>query len=159
MEGTDIIVTSTGIVNGVILDAYGARGDQKSKDVPTLSLPLVMENYPETTAGFAVVMTDPDSVPVCGYEWVHWLALFTDNPLARNASVENKTHMVQGKNSFGTRGYGGPTPPDKTHEYVITVYALDKMPKLSGGFSQEKLMQALEGNVLAQGELRGTYAP
>ena len=51
-----MIVTSTGIIDGVIQDQYGGRGTQFNENgVPTFSLPLKIEEAPEGTVSFAVV--------------------------------------------------------------------------------------------------------
>ena len=59
-------------------------------------------------------------------------------------------------------GYDGPCSPwndDNTHHYHFTVYALS-VPSLDlhGVFSGEAAVAALEGKVLAQGELLGVYS-
>ena len=66
-------VTSKGIVEGKILDKYGKRGSQQKFGMPTLSLPIKIESAPKDTKSFAIIFDDPDSVPVCGYIWNHWL--------------------------------------------------------------------------------------
>ena len=45
-----MIVTSTGIVNGIIEDKYGKHGSQFNENgMPTYSLPLKIEDAPEGT--------------------------------------------------------------------------------------------------------------
>lgn len=59
-----MIVTSTGIINGVIQDQYGGRGTQfKENGVPTYSLPIKIENAPVGTLSFALVLEDKDAYP------------------------------------------------------------------------------------------------
>lgn len=58
-------------------------------------------------------------------------------------------------------GYDGPCPPwndEIIHHYVFTVYALDidKLP-LEGRFGGPEVRGAIEGHVLAQASLTGTY--
>ena len=71
-----MIVTSTGIIGGKIQDQYGGRGTQFNENgVPTYSLPFKIEEAPEKTVSFAVILEDKDSYPVTGgFVWVHWLA-------------------------------------------------------------------------------------
>ena len=43
--------------------------------MPTYSLPLKIEDAPEGTKSFAVVMEDKDAFPVSGgFSWIHWTA-------------------------------------------------------------------------------------
>lgn len=157
-EDVEMSISSSAITNGTLADEYGSRGSQKSGSIPTRSVPLSIKNAPDGTKTFALVMTDPDSVPVCGYTWVHWLACnITDPEIAANASIDNASGMVQGKNSNGTSRYAGPTPPNGTHTYVFTVYALDTVLSLSEGYSQSALEAAMNGHILAQSVIKGAY--
>ena len=152
-------LTSAGISDGAIASEYGQYGSQLSEGVPTRSLPLKISNAPAGTVCYAVVMTDPDSIPLAGYEWVHWLAVnIKTGDIQENASVDMASAMVQGRNSFGSNGYGGPTPPDKVHTYTITVYALNAELSLSRGFTLAELDSAMNGHVLGSAVLNGTYS-
>jgi len=68
-----------------------------------------------------------------------------------------------GTTDFGKVGYGGPAPPDKRHTYVFKLYALDSLPLLlvNGPPATEKthLEKAMEGHIIEQTTLTGTYAP
>jgi Raf kinase inhibitor-like YbhB/YbcL family protein len=157
-EKREMAVLSAGVAGGALADEYGMRGAQQGNGVPTRSLPLSIKNAPEGTVCYALAMIDPDSKPLCGYEWVHWLAAgFTESELAANASLDAAADMAQGANDFGATGYGGPTPPDKPHTYVVTVYALDAKPQLQNGFSLSELSAAIEGHVLAKAVLKARY--
>jgi len=148
-------VSCPGAVGGILDDRYGKRGEMRS-GVPVLSPPLVIENAPAGTAFFALVMKDPDSVPLCGYAWVHWLA--ADIPEADIPEDASRTiGFVQGVNDFGAVGYGGPTPPDRAHTYLITVWALDGALGLQEGFSEGDLIAAMEGHILAEASLEAVY--
>ena len=59
-------------------------------------------------------------------------------------------------------GYDGPCPPwndEIEHRYVFTVYALDidRLP-VEGRFSGQEVRAALQGHILAQASLTGTYS-
>ena len=147
-------ISSSGIVDGVILDAYGARGAQKSKGIPNRSFALSLQNVPEGTVCLALSVIDPD-----GGNWVHWLAAnLPVADLAENASVDLADGMLQGKNGFDFVGYGGPTPPGGTHTYVITVYALSESVSLKNGFSYKQFQEAIDQKVIASTTLTGDYA-
>ena len=152
---TKMSITSSGINDGTIGDQYGKRGTQKSGKVPTLSLPIEIADAPDGTICFAVQMIDPDSSP----KWVHWLAANIETAdLPENASISLAKSIVQGRNSFKTSGYGGPTPPDRPHTYVITVYALDAKINLKANFSQSQFDNAIKGHVLAEASMKGRYS-
>jgi hypothetical protein len=64
----------------------------------------------------------------------------------------------QGRNDSGEIGYMGPCPPPgKPHRYYFRLYALDTLLSLPHGVSKAELEKAMEGHVLAQGTLMGTY--
>ena len=64
---------------------------------------------------------------------------------------------VDGKNSWGRTGYGGPCPPSGTHRYFFKLYALDTVLDLPNGATKDQLSPAMEGHILAQTEVMGTY--
>lgn len=151
-------VKSSGIVNDVIQDPYGKFGSQQLDGMPSRSLPLSITGAPEGAMSYAIMMIDPDSVPVCGFAWVHWLAAnIKTNELPENASIDMAVQMVQGVNDFGKNGYGGPKPPDRVHTYVITVYALNATLPLRAGYSLDELNKAMMGHILAQAQVKGMY--
>jgi Raf kinase inhibitor-like YbhB/YbcL family protein len=64
---------------------------------------------------------------------------------------------LEGKNDWAKTGYGGPCPPIGRHRYVHTLYALDtRLPDLAGP-TRAALLSAMEGHVLGQAVLVGTY--
>ena len=61
---------------------------------------------------------------------------------------------------FGEVGYGGPAPPDKRHTYVFKLYALDSeldLPECKS--TKADVEKAMEGHIIEQAQLTGTYAP
>ena len=157
MVDESMTISSEGIENGVIAPAYGSHGEM-TNGVPVVSIPLFIQNTPEGTAYFAVYMEDPDSEPICGYVWVHWMAVnIGENDLPEDFSRTAGAPVVQGTNDFGTVGYGGPTPPDKDHTYRLTVYALDAAVDLTEGFGKADFTEAIKGHVLARAEIEGLY--
>lgn len=161
-------ITSSGIVNGVIQDKYGKRGNQFNEaDIPTYSLPIKIENVPKGTVTFSLVLEDKDAVPVCGFSWIHWIAAnITKTEIFENESIL-KENFIQGVNSWNGKlgnvpkhlatGYGGMTPPDAAHSYELHVFALDAVLNLEEGFYMNELYNAMEGHVLEQVILKGSY--
>ncbi len=161
-------VTSKGIVNGVIEDKYGKRGQCNEFGMPIYSLPLKIEDAPTNAVSYAIFLEDKDAYPVSGgFSWVHWTACnITKTELEENES--QNANFIQGVNSWiSMRGgsnppelcsyYGGMAPPDKEHTYEINVYALDCMLDLKNGFYMNELFNAMEGHILDHYNLKGTY--
>ena len=166
-------ITSAGIVDGYIEPKFGTHADGVDlvNGVPTRSIPVAWNDIPVGTITLALVMQDYDAVPVCGFSWIHWLAVNIDparKELTENASRIDNT-FIQGKNSLASRQicgdmpesvtnyYSGPRPPDKDHEYEITVYALDCVVNLKNGFRLNELMKAIRGHILDSASLQGIY--
>ncbi len=98
--------------------------------------------------------------------WTHWVIFnlpptvtSLDQGMPTTAKLPNGA--LQGKNDFGTIGYGGPTPPKVSgaHRYVFKIYALNIKPNLPAGTTtKKKLVAAMKNHILAQGEIMGTYS-
>jgi hypothetical protein len=133
--------------------------EQYSCDGADLSPPLAWTDAPEGTAAYALVMDDPDAGG-----FVHWVVadMAADlGALAEGASGSAAMGgAIEGQTSFGLTGYGGPCPPGGTHHYVFTLYALsapvarDVEPSR---LTAAALRQAMDGLVLAEAILTGTY--
>lgn len=64
---------------------------------------------------------------------------------------------MAGTNDFGTLDYGGPAPPSGVHRYIFKVYALDRTLPLREGARKKELLGAMDGHILAKGEITGRY--
>mgnify|MGYP003175004199 CR=1 FL=1 len=164
----NMIVESAGFTDGKIADKYGAKGTEfGAGGMPALSFPLRISGSPAGTASYAIVFDDPDSVPPCGFKWVHWLVAGLKKPYLDEDASRLDPDIVQGANSWMDRGtdrkgasaYGGPSPPDRPHEYVLTVLALDFEPVLKNGFTVEDLNRVSKGHILAKASIKGVYSP
>jgi Raf kinase inhibitor-like YbhB/YbcL family protein len=129
----------------------------KGKDV---SPSLQWSGISEKAKSLALISDDPDAP---GGTWVHWV-YFNIPPtltgLPENvAKIKNpETGGIQGLNDFGKVGYGGPCPPSGVHRYYFKLYALDTLLTLDAGTTKDKLLRAMEGHILAQGELMGKFS-
>jgi Raf kinase inhibitor-like YbhB/YbcL family protein len=129
-------------------------------DGADVSPPLTFGNSPENAATLALVVTDPDAPRGTFTHWVAWNLPVTEG-LAESMPKEGtlETGARQGRNDFGRIGWGGPCPPaGPAHHYVFRAYALDASLELAPGASRAALDQAMQGHILAQGELVGTYS-
>jgi hypothetical protein len=127
-----------------------------------ISPALTWNDPPAGTQSFALIMDDPDA-PMG--TWVHWVlyniradrrSLQEDLPIT-GKNIDPEAIFV-GKNSSGTIGYDGPCPPSGTHRYYFKLYALDTLISLLPGASKETILKEMEGHILAQGELMGTFS-
>jgi Raf kinase inhibitor-like YbhB/YbcL family protein len=127
------------------------------------SPPLSWGEPPRGTTSFALIMDDPDALEVAGRVWVHWLIY--NVPARARSLAEGIPRQVglpagarQGDGDSGT-GYHGPCPPPgRTHTYSFRLYALDAFVPLDAGLTKEGLLEAMQGHILATGELQGTYS-
>jgi Raf kinase inhibitor-like YbhB/YbcL family protein len=114
---------------------------------------------PVGTRSFAIVMDDSDSP----FGYVHWLLYNIPGDageVSEGASSERKlpAGASEGLSSADTNGYSGPCPPgNRTHRYVIRIYALDTDANLLPGMTKQQLAAAVKGHVLAEGQLTGLY--
>ena len=124
-------------------------------DGADLSPELRIVNPPEGTASFALIMDDPDAPMGI---WVHWVVW--NIPAAVSVVPEGgvPAGAVEGRNSWGRTGYGGPAPPSGTHRYFFKLYALDRVLDLAADTDKTELLEAMEGCVLARTQLMGTYS-
>ena len=115
---------------------------------------------PTGTQSLALIADDPDAP---AGTWTHWV-LF-DLPAETKSLPENVSKQDelpngarQGRNDFRKIGYGGPCPPTgKPHRYFLKLYALDRKLGLKPGVSKSEVEQAMQGHILAQGELMGKF--
>ena len=126
---------------------------------------IEFHNIPEGSITIALIMDDPDAMGAVGKIWVHWLVC---NYQDERIKIDDRTisfplsgngMQVEGKTDFDEIGYGGPAPPDKRHTYIFKAYALDTTLDLKEGYSKQDLEQAMNGHILAEAKLTGTFAP
>ena len=128
--------------------------------------PLKIECAYTRIKRLALIMDDPDAMEPAGKVWVHWV-VWDISPGALKI-LEDEGYKSQtvdilqsdyGMTDFGEVGYGGPAPPDKRHTYVFKLYALDSWLDLPEGSTKSELEKAMEGHIIEQTQLTGTYAP
>jgi Raf kinase inhibitor-like YbhB/YbcL family protein len=130
-------------------------------DDADVSPALSWSQPPEGTKEVVLICDDPDA-PVG--TWDHWVVygLPADTaglPEGVPAANEIETGGLQGKNSWGNLGYGGPCPPKgPAHRYFFKLYAIDTKLDMKPGAAKKEVLNAIEGHILAQGELMGKYA-
>ncbi len=149
----DIKIKSPALVPG------GKIPGKYTCDGMDISLPLAWTSGPEGTKTFALICDDPDAPRGT---WVHWVLFNLPADiieLRENVPPERELESgaKQGMNDFRKIGYGGPCPPGGTHRYYFKLYALDTEINLEAGATKSELLKAMEGHILAEGQLMGRY--
>jgi Raf kinase inhibitor-like YbhB/YbcL family protein len=143
-----------------------------SGNEPNVSPPLAWEAIPDGTVSLVVIV---HSQEVEGAERVHWVVW--NMPPTLTGLEENVEHAAkladgtaQGTNGVGEVGYFGPCPPvivqgsggqgggqkkRDIEKYYFKLYALDTMLDLPSSTTRADLLKAIDGHILASGELVG----
>jgi Raf kinase inhibitor-like YbhB/YbcL family protein len=148
--GAALAVSSTALVDGDQVPVeFTCDGDDVAPD-------LAWADVPAAAVEIVVVVDDPDAP---GGTFTHW-TVWGLPPNATPIDGDLPDAAVEGTNDFGRVGYRGPCPPvdDGPHQYRFRVFALDSALDLPRGAAPAQLSAAINGHVLAQGELRASYA-
>lgn len=121
--------------------------------------PLEIGGVPAEADSLALVVDDPDAVEPAGKVWDHWVVWNIDPDTGTIPEDWDTTAVVEGQNDYGERGYGGPNPPDREHSYRFQLYSLDEQLDLAAGATKDELKHAIEGHVVDEAQLTGTYSP
>lgn len=128
-----------------------------------LSPNLSWSDLPEGTRSLVLIVDDPDAPDPAAPKmvWDHWLLynLPADSVGLPEAVASDAlpAGTREGINGWGRTGYGGPCPPIGRHRYFHILYALDiELPDL-GQPTKNRILEAMEGRILAHTELVGTY--
>lgn len=133
-------------------------------DGTDISPELTWSGVPEAAKELALICDDPDAPRP--EPWVHWVickippsASGLPEDVAKTKTPGEPAGALQGKNSWGRIGYGGPAPPPGhgVHHYHFKLYALDATLSLAPGLDKDHLLAEMKGHVIAEGELVGTY--
>jgi hypothetical protein len=148
-----LTISSSAFASGKpIPDEFSCKGRNTSPA-------LAWTGAPANTASFALIVEDPDA-PSGTY--VHWV-IYNIPPASQGLpqSVMKQPTLddgtAQGSNSGGQQYYQGPCPPFGTHRYFFRLYALDTRLNLAAAATADQLRKAMQGHILAQGELMGTF--
>ena len=123
------------------------------------SPPLTISGIPAEAKSLTLIMDDPDAMGAVGKVWVHWVVWNIDSTTTEIAESTVPNGAIEGMTDFGEVGYGGPAPPDKRHTYVFKLYALDSELDLPDKSTKADVEKAMEGHIIDQATLTGTYAP
>ncbi|HEY5723689.1 MAG TPA: YbhB/YbcL family Raf kinase inhibitor-like protein [Allosphingosinicella sp.] len=117
---------------------------------------LAWSPAPAGTKSLAIMVEDPDAVSAKPF--VHWMAWNLDPGLSGLGEATLPAGVRQGRNNRGRASYFGPRPSGSSpHHYHFQIFALDAMLDLPDGATREQLLAAMNGHVLANGDLVGMF--
>jgi hypothetical protein len=127
------------------------------------SPPLAWAGVPASAKSLVLIVADPDAPDPAAPKmtWVHWV-LYNLPPQDGGlpeavAPAALPAGAREGLNDWKRTGYGGPCPPIGRHRYFHKLYALDTILPNLGRPTKSQLEKAMQGHILAQAELIGTY--
>ncbi|MBV6417001.1 MAG: hypothetical protein CMLOHMNK_01626 [Steroidobacteraceae bacterium] len=144
--------------NEQVFNGFDCRGGN-------ISPALAWKNAPPGTKSFALMVHDPDAPTGSG--WWHWIVYdipATSQSLPAGAGAADgrqlPTGAIQGRNDYGTVGYGGACPPkgDKPHRYFFRLFALE-VAKLDvpADATAALIGFAVNANTIAVAEIQAFY--
>jgi Raf kinase inhibitor-like YbhB/YbcL family protein len=129
-------------------------------DSINISPPLSWSGVPAGARSLALIVEDPDAPDPKRPQrvWVHWLVYnLPADCLGISEGGALPRGALTGRNDWNKTDYGGPCPPIGRHRYFHRLYALDAaLPDLKHP-TRSQLEQAMQGHILDQAELVGTY--
>lgn len=129
---------------GWIPKDYSCEGAGKNPE-------LRIDSIPNDTKSLCIIVEDPDAPGGIFTHWITW-----NIPPAEKIAA-NSVPGQDGLNSRGQIGWTPPCPPSGTHRYYFKVHALDRLLDINKQFDKLSLEHAMEGHVIAYGELMGKY--
>ncbi len=122
--------------------------------------PLKWSGAPSGTNAFALLMEDTDVPGIFDHWVVYDLPASVTSLDAQPSSSGDISGGKQGKTSRGSVGYVGPCPPpgSSPHHYRFRIYSLDAPTTLPVRASKSDVLSAMQGHILAQGELVGLFS-
>jgi Raf kinase inhibitor-like YbhB/YbcL family protein len=138
----------------------GSIPSRHTCDGEDLSPPLAWSGAPDGTRSFALIVVDPDAPDPANPKrvWVHWLVYNlppTTHGLPEGGRLPAGART--GRNDSHGSAWDSVCPPVGRHRYFFKLYALDtELPDLKTP-AKAMLETAMQGHVIAQAELMGTY--
>ena len=145
---TKLQVTSTAFgADAAIPALYSCKGEN-------INPPLEIKGVPSSAKSLVLIVDDPDAPGGLFTHWIVWNIAPSTSGVAQKGVPDSG---IEGTNDFGKKGYGGPCPPSGTHRYFFRVLALDQKLDLHAGAKRAALNKAMNGHIVAQGELVGRF--
>lgn len=125
-----------------------------------LSPPLQFISIPSNAKSLVLLVDDPDAPHGTFDHWVVWNIPPHVTSLSEGARglFNQGSQVQQGRNGFGKLIYQGPCPPKgHPHHYYFKLYALNTMLDLGEEATKRDVEKAMQGHILDQAQLVGTY--
>ncbi len=141
--------------NGQIPSKYTCEGDD-------VSPPLAWEGVPDGAKSLVLIIDDPDAPDPKAPKmvWVHWIIYNMPPGIKSLPENATKAQLPQGAllglNDFKKDGVWGPVSSDRSAPLLPQDLALDITLDLRGA-TKPQIERAIQGHVLANAELIGTY--
>ncbi|HLP86931.1 MAG TPA: YbhB/YbcL family Raf kinase inhibitor-like protein [Candidatus Paceibacterota bacterium] len=132
---------------GLILRRYTCEGEN-------INPPLQIENPPEGTKSFALIVHDHDAP---SGDFVHWVVWNIDPSVREIKEGKIPKGGIVGINDFDLQEWNGPCPLTGTHNYEFHFYALDRMLDIPNSSDKKDLRESIEGCILEEASLIGLY--
>jgi len=147
-DGADAALDTTGDDGATIvltLSAPWADGqtlpDQFRCAGPESSPEISWTGVPAEAKSLALVLIDEDAP-----DYVHWVVANIDPSTTSLLAGSVDPNAVQAKSSSGEVGFAGPCPPaGETHEYSLSLYALDQILEVQNGDDGAAMQDAIYG--------------
>ncbi len=143
--------------NGPIPPRFTCEGEDVS---PALN----WTGVPAGARSLVLIVDDPDAPDPAAptRTWVHWVLYnlppdAAGLPEAVRSATDLPSGTAEGLNDWNRVGWGGPCPPVGRHRYHFRLFALDRLLPDLRTPSRAQLDQAMQGHVMAQAVLVGTY--
>ncbi|MFB6132875.1 MAG: YbhB/YbcL family Raf kinase inhibitor-like protein [Halanaeroarchaeum sp.] len=119
---------------------------------------LQLSGVPDDAESLVIVLDDPEARPVGGHTWDHWLVWDVDadvGTIPRDWDAEGTV----GYTDYMEQGYGGPSPPEGSHDYRFKVLALDSTLDIPETTRKTRVGSAIAMNaeVLAATQIEASY--
>ncbi len=157
--GQDMTLTLT----SPAFEDQGEIPERYTCDGKDISPELRWRGVPENAKSLVLIVDDPDAPDPAAPKmtWIHWLLynLPADSQGLPQAVKDSElpAGTLPGENSWHRTGYGGPCPPIGRHRYFFKLYALDTvLPDLKTP-EKDELLRAMQGHIVAETRLMGTY--
>lgn len=125
-----------------------------------ISPELHLSDIDDRAKSIAVIMNDMGHPIPAFNHWVIWnlpVSKTIEKDIPHGEKLQSLSGAMQGK-GYGKNRYRGPKPPfNWSHRYQYNVYVLDCTLDLDGNTKKKKLLKAMDGHILQEGNIVGRY--